>query len=163
MTAPMKSTVAVLALMGTVLAAAAFAQGGPEGGPEGRGPGLQEMFASIDADANGLVTEAELEAHRSAEFTAADTNGDGLLSADELSARALARFTETQAARTARMIDNQDNNGDGSLALAELDEGPMGRNFARIDTDNDGAISQAEAEAMGDRMGKHRRGGHGND
>lgn len=162
MSAPMKSTVAVLALLGTVFASAAVADRGPggPGSPEGRGDMLLEMFDSIDTDSDGKVTEAELAAHREAMFTASDANGDGMLSAEELAAHQLARFNETLADRTARMIENRDNNGDGSLSLAEVDEGPGMRNFARIDTDNDGAISKAEAAAIMDHMGKrkHRKG-----
>jgi len=156
MSAPIKSTVAAIALVGAVLASAALAQQGP-GGREGRVEVLVEMFAAIDADGNGKVTEAELEAHRAAMFTAVDANADGQLNADELAARQLARFTETLADRTARMIENRDNNGDGGLSLDEMDEGPGQRHFARIDTDNDGAISLAEAEAGGERMGKQRK------
>ncbi len=163
MSATMKTTVTAFALLGTVLASglasSAQAQMGPGDG-DGRGPMLAEMFASIDTDGDGKLTEAELEAHRAAMFTAADTNSDGALSAEELSARQLARFTETLPDRSARMIENRDNNGDGSLSLDEADEGPGMRNFARLDTDNDGAISLAEAEAAGERMGKrkHRKG-----
>lgn len=159
MSAPLKSTVAALALVGAVLATGALAQQGP-GGNEGRGAMLLEMFDGIDTDNDGKLTEAELEAHRTAMFTASDANADGMLNADELAARQLARFTETLAERTAKMIENRDNNGDGSLSLAEMEEGPGMRNFARIDTDNDGAISKEEAQAAGDHMGKrkHRKG-----
>ncbi|MBA3909884.1 MAG: hypothetical protein C0524_08330 [Rhodobacter sp.] len=159
MSAPLKSTVAILALLGTIFASAAQAERGP-GGPDSRGKMLLEMFDSIDTDGDGKLTEAELAAHREALFTASDTNGDGMLDAKELAARQLARFNETLSDRTARMIENRDNNGDGSLSLAEVDEGPGQRHFARIDSDNDGAISKAEAEAAMDRMGKgkHRKG-----
>ena len=39
----------------------------------------------------------------------------------------------------------RDDNGDGSLSADEMGEGPLEERFAVIDTDNDGAISQAEA------------------
>lgn len=159
MTGPMKSTVAVLALLGAVLGSAALAEKGPRG-QGGHGEMLLEMFDGIDTDSDGKLTVAELEAHRAAMFTASDADGDGMLSAEELSARQLARFTESLAERTARMIENRDNNGDGSLSLAEMDEGPGQRYFARIDSDNDGAISKAEAEDALKQMAKrkHRKG-----
>lgn len=159
MSAPMKSTVAVLALAGAVFATATFGNEGP-GGPGNQGAMLLELFDSIDTDQDGKLTEAELEAHRAAMFAATDTNGDGLLSAEEISAHQMARMSEQMAERSARMIEYRDNNGDGSLSLAEMDAGPGQRHFARIDTDNDGAISKAEAEAVMDRMGKrkHRKG-----
>lgn len=158
MSASMKSTVTAIALLGSVFATAALAERGPggEGSHGGRGEMLLEIFDGVDTDGDGKLTEAELEAHRTAMFTAADTNADGMLSAEELSARQLTHFNGMLAERTARMIENRDNNGDGSLSLAEMDEGPGQRHFARIDTDNDGAISKAEAEAAMDHVGKRK-------
>ena len=159
MSAQNRTTVSALALVGAVLvsglATGAMAEMGPGHGGD-RGPKLMEMFSSIDADADGKVTQAEIAAHRTAMFTAADTNGDGALSTDELAARELARFSETMADRTARMLEHQDANGDGSLSADEIGDGPMEDHFARIDTDNDGAISKAEAEAASERMAEHR-------
>jgi Ca2+-binding EF-hand superfamily protein len=114
------------------------------------------MFAAIDANSDGKVTQEELTAHRTAMFTAADSNSDGKLDAEELAARDLARFTETLPDRTARMLEHRDANGDGSLQADEIGEGPMEDHFARIDTDDDGAISQAEAEAAVERFAEHR-------
>jgi Ca2+-binding EF-hand superfamily protein len=113
------------------------------------------MFAAIDANSDGKVTQEELASHRAAMFTAADTNGDGALSADELASRELARFTERLSDRASRMVERMDDNGDGSLSADEIGEGPMEDHFARIDTDNDGAISQAEADAAVDRLAEH--------
>jgi Ca2+-binding EF-hand superfamily protein len=158
MTVPKTSALAVLALTGAILvsglATDAMAQMGPDGGD--RGPRLAEMFASIDTDSDGKVTQEELAAHRAAMFAAADTNGDGALNSDELAARELARFTENLPDRAARMLERRDDNGDGSLSADEIGEGPMEDHFARIDTDNDGAISQAEAEAMIDHFAERR-------
>lgn len=158
MTVQKKSALAALALAGAVvvsgLASGAFAQEGP--GADQNGPRLAEMFTAIDADKDGKVTQAEIAAHRAAMFAAADANGDGKLSADELAARELARFTETMADRTARMIERRDANGDGVLSADEIGDGPMEDHFAMIDTDNDGAISQAEAEAVRERFAEHR-------
>jgi Ca2+-binding EF-hand superfamily protein len=161
MSAPMKSAMATFALLGAVAAPAALAEKG-HGGPEGRGAMLLEKFDTIDTNKDGKLSLAEMEAHRKAEFVAADTNSDGALSAEELSARQLARFNETLADRTARMIDNRDNDGNGSLSEAEIGEGPGERHFARIDTDNDGAVSKEEAEAA-IKHGKKRGHGGGTD
>jgi Ca2+-binding EF-hand superfamily protein len=161
MSAPKKTAVAALALMGALIGTAALADKGAMGmgGPgEGRGAMLTEMFDTIDADKDGKLSYAELEAHRKAEFTAADTNGDGALSAEELSARQLARFQEKLAERTQAMLDNKDNDGNGSLSAGELGEGPGMRNFARIDADNDGFVTKEEIEAG---MQHHRKRGHG--
>jgi Ca2+-binding EF-hand superfamily protein len=160
MTALMKSSAAGLALVAAIVATAALAQDGQKGGKGDRGAQLIELFDTIDTDADGKVTEAELEAHRAAEFAAADTNADGAISPDELAARELARFTERLPDRTAKMIEARDNDGNGSLSLAEVDEGPVQNRFARIDSDNDGAISKAEAEAAAEKM-RQRKGKRG--
>ena len=164
MSAPKKSTLVAVALMGALMGSAALAEqgemgmGGPGGPGEGRGAMLAEMFDTIDADKDGKLTYAEMEAHRKAEFDAADTNKDGALSADELSARALARFQEKMADRTQAMLDNMDNDGSGSLSPDEMGEGPGMRNFARIDADNDGALTKEEIQAG---MQHRKKRGHG--
>jgi Ca2+-binding EF-hand superfamily protein len=158
MTAQKKSAAAILALAGAVLvsglASGTMAQTGPEGDETGQR--FAEIFAQIDTNNDGKVTQEELAAHRTAMFVAFDTNGDGSLNSEELAARLLARFTETLPDRTARMIERQDANGDGALQADEIGEGPMEKRFAIIDTDNDGAISQAEAEAAMARLAEHR-------
>jgi hypothetical protein len=147
MSAPKKTALVTLAVMGALMGTAALAERGGMGmGGEGRGAMLLQMFDTIDANKDGKVTQEELAAHRAAEFAAADTNSDGALSAEELQAHMLA---EMLARHSARMIENMDDDGNGSLS---------------IDTDNDGAISKEEAEALAERMGKHRDGrGHGHD
>ena len=176
MSALKKTTLSAIALVGAVLASgltstamADMGEGGPEGmgGPGGKGAMMLELFKTVDADADGKVTEAELTAHRAAMFTAADTNSDGMLSTEELSAQHLARLAETLADHSARMIERMDNNGNGSLSADEMDEGPIEERFAMIDTDNDGAISQTEVEAAAEKMaghrGKHKHGDKGGD
>ena len=166
MSAPKKTTLAAVALLGALMGSSAMAEqgdmgmgmGGPGGPGEGRGAMLAEMFDTIDADKDGKITYAEMEAHRKAEFDASDTNKDGALSADELSARALARFQEKLAERTQGMLDNMDNDGNGSLSQDEMGEGPGMRNFARIDADNDGSITKEEIQAG---MQHHKKRGHG--
>jgi Ca2+-binding EF-hand superfamily protein len=150
MSAPKKTAVTAFALIGALMGSAALAEQGEMGmgGPgERRGAMLGEMFDTMDADKDGKLTYAEMEAHRKAEFAAADTNKDGSLSADELSARALVRFQEKLAERTQAMLDTMDNDSSGGLSEDEMGEGPGMRNFARLDADNDGAITKEEIKA----------------
>lgn len=156
MTGRIQTGVAVAALFAATMASAAFADRGP-GGPAGRGDRLLEMFDSIDADKDGKVTEAELDAYRAAEFKAADANSDGILSAEELTQQHLARMAERAADRSARMIESLDGNGDGSLSADEMDQSARERGFAQIDRDDDGAISKDEAEAARERFADGRR------
>lgn len=163
MSAAKKTSIAALALLGALIGSAALAEKGGMGmgdgmGGQGRGAMLDQMFDTLDADKDGKVTYAEMEAHRKAEFEAADTNKDGALSAEELSAHQQARMQERMAERAQMMLDNMDNDGNGSLSLDEMEEGPGMRHFARLDTDNDGAISKEEAA---DAMQHRKKRGHG--
>ncbi len=165
MSASKKTVLVALTLTGVLLGTVALAQnkgmgdgmGGGMGG-EGRGGMLTEMFDAIDVDSDGKITLAELEAHRKAEFAAADTNGDGALGPEELAAHQMARIQARMAERTQAMLDNMDNDGNGSLSEDEMGEGPGMRNFARLDADNDGAISKVEAEGA---MQHRKKRGHG--
>ena len=158
MSAGFKSSVAALALLGTVVASIAYAEKGQGGGMDGQGGMLLDMFDAIDTDKDGKLSLTELAAHRAAEFTAADTNSDGALDATEMAAHHQARMAAMMADHAARMIENNDNDGNGSLSADEFGEGPGTEHFARIDTDNDGAISKPEAEAA---VQHRKKRGHG--
>lgn len=151
-----------LALLAAMSAGTAvMAEMGP-GGPGEGGPLLLEKFAEIDANADGKLTLEEIEAHRAAEFATADANGDGELDTAELSNRILAQVQERMAERVQHMLDNRDNDGNGTLSAAEVGQGPAIQHFARIDSDNDGAISLEEAETAMQRFKKRWHGmGHG--
>lgn len=144
------------ALTSATLSTAAMAQ--DAGGP----PKLD--FAAMDADKDGSVTKAEVEAFRATEIAAIDADKDGKITAAELAAHHVARANEDMAARADKrakhMIVDLDSDGDGALTVAEMTAGGKGdKMFNRIDANSDGAISQAEAD---DAMAKmDRRGGHG--
>lgn len=133
-------------------------------------------FEELDADGDGQVTRAEMEAHRKARFAEADANGDGEIARDELSAWMDKRRAEARERMLDRMIGHRDIDGDGSLSLDEMAGESGTEMFARIDGDGDGAISKGEFEEMkrhhrerldgmrGDDVGdhgKHRHGKHG--
>ena len=139
--------------------------GGPEGGAGGILGGLMPDFTALDADANGQISAEELAAAQTARFAAADANTDGGLSAAEIVAQIEARRAELLQARAQRMIEAQDANADG---LLQVDELPQGRGpraavmFAMFDTNQDGAVDQAEFDAglalMADHQGRQQRG-----
>jgi len=108
------------------------------------GARMQIDFETLDANADGRVTQEEIAAHRTARLAAADINGDGLLSLDELQRRG----SEKANARAARMLERLDADSDGKLSAAELSAAPrQARMFERLDTNADGAITQAEFDA----------------
>lgn len=121
---------------------------------------LNHMFETYDLNADGQITKAEITAGREARFSAGDTNGDGSLSEAEIRA-SLVKRAEARADRMIkRMMEHADDDGDGSISLAEFQDTPRhdgGRMMKRLDADGDGVITRAEAEkAKGWRHG-HKR------
>jgi len=144
----MKTKILITAILASIVVTAAAAQNAA-GRPD---------FSNLDADGDGGVTLAEMQAHRADRFASTDSNSDGGLSADELIAAANSRAAD----RAAQMLDRFDANDDGLLQQAELPQrggDRAERMFVRIDADGDGSITQAEFDAMKDRMGERVRQG----
>ncbi len=115
-------------------------------------------FQELDANGDGQVTQAEIEAHRNKRFTDADTDGDGQISLEEMQAAAQTKANE----RAAKFFERQDANKDGVLSEDELPKPRRGaKMFERIDADGDGSISEQEYADAKDKMGrKHKRKGN---
>jgi hypothetical protein len=133
---------------------------------EGMGGGDQMMggpdfdFAAIDADKDGKISQGEVTVFRAARVAAADANQDGKLSVEEISAMNMAAMEKAAAKMAQRMMDRLDTDGDKLLSAAELIDRPMPADlFERVDTNSDGFIDMAEAEAARQRMAE--RGRHG--
>ena len=77
-------------------------------------------FDRFDADGDGVITKAEVEAAAVARFTESDSNGDGSLSAEEMIAAAESRHANRHSDRIAKRIEKHDANGDGLLSLEEV-------------------------------------------
>lgn len=146
--------------LGAAILAGAATQGIAGSGEGKRQYGPKHSFEELDANGDGQITEAEMQAHMQARFDTADTDGDGKLSRDELSARMEARQAERRAKRLDWMFENRDADGDGALTMEEMRAGRAERMFARIDADGDGAISREEFEEMSEK-GRHRHGKRG--
>lgn len=86
----------------------------------------QARFTAIDVNNDGLLSEDERKAHKTAKreawkekrFTKKDTNGDGVLSRDEVNA-ADAKKSERKGAHRQKMMEKYDTNLDGTLSEAE--------------------------------------------
>jgi hypothetical protein len=118
-------------------------RGGPgRGGP--MGAMFQEVFAQVDADGDGAVTQAEIDSWRSTQMTAADTSGDGQIS--------LAEFTPAWTAfMQSRIVDDfqaLDEDGNGHITAAEMDA-RLGNIVTRMDQNGDGALSPADRGGRG--------------
>lgn len=124
----------------------------------GRGAGPMFDFDTLDADKDGKVTQAEIDAPRQARLEALDADGNGQIGAPELSAMYMAGMKARADQRAAAMVERFDSNADGQISAAEFAAGPRPMNMIdRLDTDKDGAVSRAEADAAQERM-QDRRG-----
>lgn len=144
-----------LAASALILAAPAFAQGGP-GGPGAR---LGELLKEADTNKDGALSKAELTASREAQYARVDTDKDGFVSEAERAAAAppaaagRSRGRELAGGAAARF----DSNGDGKVSKAEFLGAPTpGFDFA--DTNKDGNLSKEEIAAVRGRAGKLRKG-----
>jgi hypothetical protein len=102
------------------------------GGPEL----MRDLFSEVDADGSGNITQEEIDAFQAAQVQSADQNGDGAIDLEEFSAVYLERMRPMMVDAFQRFDDD----GDGSITEAELDE-RFGDVVSRLDRDGDGALS----------------------
>ena len=116
-------------------------------------------FAAADANKDGKVTQDEFNAWRTATVEGIDTDKDGKISVDELAAMHLKQMQAAANDMATRMVKALDTDGDGKLSAAELIARPMPMDaFTMADTNKDGVVDQAEADAAAQMM---QRGGDG--
>ena len=133
---------------------------------EGRGPDRERAsFSELDANGDGEVTLAEMQARGEARFAAADTDGNGTLSVEELIAARADDGNERLERRINRFIERADDNGDGVLDIEEMGPGEerVADRFERLDTDGSGGLSEEELAAARDMRHGHRGGEGRND
>lgn len=161
---PHRRTLVLLAagtaiVAGLTWAGSGLADGWPGGGfgPLGRGPGMMGtmLLDQFDADGDGKVSRAEVDAFRKARLESADRNRDGRLDQVEFETLWL-EVTRPMRIRAFQMLDAD---GDGIVTAVEL-ERPVNRMFARMDRDGDGFLAPmtgADRERMRERMREERR------
>jgi hypothetical protein len=114
------------------------------------------MFDQLDADGDGRVSRAEMEAYRAERLRSADKNGDGRLDPQEFETFWL-EVTRPMRIRAFQFLDAD---GDGVVGAAELQRA-SDRMFMRMDRDGDGYLTPmtaAERERLRERMREHGRG-----
>ena len=148
------------AVLGVAIAAAAHGQAAPAASPDvPRTQFIAQMdleFGKMDADKNGKVSRAEIEAYDRAvaigsararalaSFAQLDADKNGQLSQAEF----LKLVTGTPPADGRPLLAKLDTNKDGAISLVEHRAGKLSY-FDQIDTDKDGIVSLAEMKAAG--------------
>lgn len=121
---------------------------------------IRDMFMRVDTDRDGYVTKAEAQAFRGVEggerrparqdrreerFAHLDANQDGEISRAEFFAtRQRGEAVTRRGLRAERRADRLERRGQRGGMFARLGE----RRFERVDADNDGRISLAEATQL---------------
>lgn len=113
------------------------------------------MIDRYDADKDGTVTLDEYLAVEDDRFEKADGDGDGFVTALEFES-AMGGAAER---RGGRMLDRLDTDKDGRISVAEAEADAVERvkrRFARLDKDQDGFIGKAELAGDKDRTASRR-------
>lgn len=134
-----------------------------------RGPGPMIDFAAIDTDGNGILSREELTARATARLGTADTNGDKILQRDELIAALpgprdglmMVFAPDPAALRADRLLAFMGATEAGQIEIAALADRQVNGILAMVDTNHDGSISKAEADAMPSHGPQKRDGRHG--
>ena len=124
-------------------------------GPDGdHGPGHwgRYMFQEMDANRDGKVTQAEIEAFEAARAAEIDADHDGKITANEIQAFREKERAKREAAELARM----DTNSDGSVSVQEYEAAQTWR-LARLDRNGDGTIDEQDMRFGGGMHHRHHR------
>jgi Ca2+-binding EF-hand superfamily protein len=115
------------------------------------------MFKSMDTDGDGRISRAEHAAGAKKTFDKMDANHDGIVTAAEMDASHDMKTDkpEKKGMSSADKIKALDANGDGKLSRAEHEAGSDAM-FTKMDANNDGFLSPAECTAGHDGMMKHK-------
>src|SRR2546423_2558749 len=114
---------------------------------------LDAQFSAVDANRDGVITKAELEAAQlrgvqqriAGQFKQLDTNHDGQLSLQEFAAIAQAQM-QVLGQIVDRLMQAVDANHDGKITPNEL-RAPQLANFDKVDANHDGVVTPAEVQA----------------
>lgn len=182
---PFSKIILAAALGGTAIAGTAYAAQDQSTTPATSPTGMHrhhrgDMFAKLDANHDDVITRDEAIAAADARFAKDDTNGDGKITKDEIEAKHAAMRAKWQQRRAAQgadtaqspdgapqpgphgrrgdrhghrgdMMQRLDTNSDGVVTKAEAEAAATAR-FDKLDTNHDGRIDQAEIAAAKQQM-----------
>jgi Ca2+-binding EF-hand superfamily protein len=103
-------------------------------------------FTTLDDDDDGRIDFGEYAASATGKFVTMDSDGNGLVTPAEMDAHRAA-LGRTSTVSSVDVIKPVDSDGDGMLAQWE-NEAIARREFDALDRDHDGFISRAEARAQ---------------
>ena len=145
----------VASLTALALASAAvIAIAAPEGAGGPRHGAVMERLKQADTDGNGLISREESKALPmiAKHFDEIDANRDGQVSPDELRAfheQMRGQHEQMRAQRRAEHWKKLDTDGDGKVSLAEAQANAprLAEHFGQIDANGDGFITPEEMKA----------------
>jgi len=155
-----------LTFVGILLATAALpgaAVAQPSFGPDGGGF-LEDRFAELDSNGDGIITDNEVEAKIAADFATADVDGNGSLSEDEAETYHQARHEERRERRRERRGGGRFERAagdDGVIDRSEFAERGMER-FEMADLDENGVVTETEMRLVGQARSRRQHRRHGN-
>jgi len=152
----------VLSLTAAALASVAvIAAAAPEGAGGHRKGEMVERLKQADADGNGLISrdEAKTLPRLAKHFDEIDANRDGQLSKEELRAfheKMHAQHAQERAQRMAEHWKKLDTDGDGRVSLAEAQANAprLAQHFDQVDANGDGYVTPDEMRAA---MARHHK------
>jgi hypothetical protein len=106
------------------------------------GGGKGQKAAHMDTDNDGRVSQAEHDAWAQQRFASMDTDGNGRLGTAELEGRGMGRGRGAMPGK----LQGMDTNMDGVVSAEEHLAGSRDA-FARLDSNSDGFLSNAERQA----------------
>ncbi len=149
----------VLATLAATLTVIGFSSSAYADGHKG-GHRNMPSFETLDANADGQVTQDEFTALARTRFDTADTNSDGLLSAEEMSAMSSQDMKKRHEKRLKKMMRKLDKNEDGQISFEEMQSMRKGKSaermIERFDDNDDGQISAEEYAKMENKMQKRK-------
>ncbi len=100
---------------------------------------IEKLFAEVDADKDGQITQSELSKYRADRLAKADANGDGSLQLDEFQGI----WADLMRPRMVDHFQFLDEDGDGKITEAEI-TAPLTMVTRRLDRNDDGVIARDE-------------------